>query len=172
MQHRRVAIERGFLLGHGGQRLPLDLDQLARVLGERARSRDHHDDRLALPAGAIDGHRILRGRLHAGKARERADPGRRAHLGDLGAGHHPDNARRALGRARLDAHDLGMSMRAANECGMQHARQRHVVGIGCTPGHRTTRAHAREGAADIAVRPIERGQAGLGIHCGFIRCAL
>jgi hypothetical protein len=78
MQHRRLGIERSFLVCHHRQLLPLELDQLRRVLRERARLCHHHDDRLALPAGAMDRHRVLRGRLHAGKAGQRADPGRGA----------------------------------------------------------------------------------------------
>ena len=57
MDHRRLGVERGFRIGDGGQRLVIDLDQLAGVLGLRARARDHGADRLALPAGALDGDR-------------------------------------------------------------------------------------------------------------------
>ena len=57
MDHRRLGIERGFRIGDRGQRLVVDLDQFAAVLGLRARARDHGGDRLALPAGALDGDR-------------------------------------------------------------------------------------------------------------------
>ena len=110
------------------------------------------------PAGAVDRHRILRRRLHAGEAGQRADPGAGAHLGEFGAGH---DLRRtpgcAPGLARVDGEDLGMGERAAHERGMQHARQREVVGVAAAPGDGALGAGARERAADVAVRPVERG---------------
>ena len=109
-------------------------------------SRHHHHHRLAVPAGAIDGHRILRRRLHAGEAGQCADPRARAHLGELGPGHHLDDARRARGGAGIDAHDARMRMGAAHERGVHHARQRDVVGVGAASGHRAPRADARQRA--------------------------
>ncbi len=94
MQHGRLRVERGFLVRNRGQLLPLNFHKLGGVLREGARLRHHHHDRLTVPTCPIHGHRILRGRFHAGKAGQRAHPGRRAHLCNIGSGHHLDHARR------------------------------------------------------------------------------
>ncbi len=157
MQHGRLGIERGGLVGDGRQLLPFNLDELGGVLGLGAGAGDDHGDRLADPAGAIHRQRILRRRLHAGEAGQRADPGAGDELGQLGAGHDEGDARLAPGLARVDGEDLGVGERAAQECGMQHARQREIVGIAAAAGHRALGAGSRQRAADVAVRPVERG---------------
>ncbi len=63
MDHRRLGVERGFRIGDRGQRLVADLDQLAGVLGLRARARHHGADGLALPAGALDRDRHAAARI-------------------------------------------------------------------------------------------------------------
>ena len=93
MDHRRLAVERGFRIGDRRQLLVVDLDQFAGVLGLGARARDDGADRFALPAGALDGDRRLRRRFQSLEMREHADPGRHD-LGDLGAGDDGDDARR------------------------------------------------------------------------------
>ena len=91
MDHRRAGIERGLGIGDGGKLLVGHLDQLARVLGLRARLRHHGAHRLALPAGALDRDRVLRRRLDALQMRQHADP-RRDDLGKLRAGDDRDHA--------------------------------------------------------------------------------
>ena len=56
----RAGIERPLLVGDRRQLLPLDGDALGCVLGLGARRRHHQHHRLAHPAGAVHGHRILR----------------------------------------------------------------------------------------------------------------
>ena len=58
---------------------------------------------------------------------------------------------------RVDAHDPGVGVRAAHESGVQHARQRDVVGVAAAPGHGARGAGARQGAPDVAVGPVEIG---------------
>ena len=53
--------------------------------------------------------------------------------------------------------DPRVGVRAAHEGGVQHARQRDVVGVAAAPGHGALGAGARQGAADVAVGPVERG---------------
>ena len=101
MDHRRLGIERGFRIDDRRQFLVVDLDQLAGILGQRARARHHGADRLALPAGALDRDRRLRRGLQALQMRQHADPGRHD-LGQLGAGDDGDDARRLLRRGFLD----------------------------------------------------------------------
>jgi len=75
-----------------GQLLPLRLDKRDRVLGLAARFGDHRRHRLALPARALDGDRMLRRRLDALQVGEHRDP-RRAVFGDGAAVERADDAR-------------------------------------------------------------------------------
>ena len=93
MDHRALGIERGLFVGNRRQLLPVDDDALGRVLGLRARLRNDEDHRLAHPARTVDGHGVLRRRLHAGEAGERADPRACHPLGQLCAGHDEGYAR-------------------------------------------------------------------------------
>jgi hypothetical protein len=70
------ACERLFHIDHDRQLLPFGLDELHRVFGLRARFRDHRRARLALPAGALDGNRVLRRRLDALEVRKHRNPRR------------------------------------------------------------------------------------------------
>src|SRR5262245_13483619 len=81
MQSRGMALERGALVGDRWQLLPIDADQLGGVLRPGAGICDHDGDGLARPAGAVDRHGVLRRRLHARKAAERADPWSGAEFG-------------------------------------------------------------------------------------------
>ena len=51
--------------------------------------------------------------------------------------------------------DPGVGERAAHEGGVQHARQREVVGVAAAAGHGALGAGARQGAADVAVGSAE-----------------
>ena len=61
-----------------------------------------------------------------------------------------------------------MGVGTADKSRMHHARQGNVVGVGPPPSRGAPRPDARQGAADIAVRPIQRNQPGLGIHGGHV----
>ena len=91
MDHGCRRFERGFRVGHGGERFILDIDERAGVLGLRARAGDDRAHRFALPARAIHRDGVLRRRLDAFEMGEHADP-RRDHLGELRAGDDGDNA--------------------------------------------------------------------------------
>ena len=56
MQQRRARLERRFRIDDDGQRLPLDVDQIATVLGDVGRRRDDHGDRLADEASLVGRH--------------------------------------------------------------------------------------------------------------------
>ena len=156
----RAGVERRRHVGHGLELRVGDLDLLGRVLGGSTRARNDGRDRLALPAGAVERDRVLRRRLQALEMRQHADPGR-AHLRELGAGHDGDDARRGFRRARIDAEDAGMGMGRAHEGDVAHARQHHVADVLPPPLHEAREVRARHRAADIAVRPVEHGEAGL-----------
>jgi hypothetical protein len=101
MNHRRRRIERGLRVGHRGENLVVDGDQRAGVLRLGTRPRDNGAYRFALPAGALDGDRVLRRRLDAFQMRENADP-RRHHFGKLGAGNDRHDTRRAFRRRSVN----------------------------------------------------------------------
>jgi hypothetical protein len=122
MQHGRLGVERRFLVGDRRQLLPFDLNALGRVLGLGACAGDDHGDRLADPAGAIDGKRILRRGFHAGEAGQRSDPWTGDEFRKIGARHDEGDTGLALGLAWVDGQDFRVGERAAQECGMQHAR--------------------------------------------------
>ena len=159
MDHRRAGVQCGLRIRDGGQLLVLDRDQLARILGLRARLCHHGTHRLALPAGALDRDGVLRRRLDALQMRQHADPGR-DDFGQFGAGDDRDHAGRLLRRRRIDRDDAGVRMRRAHIRHMRHARQRDVADVLSPPLGEPRQVRPRHRAADIGVRPVERGQDG------------
>ena len=115
---------------------------------------------------------VLRRRLHAGEAGQRADPG----AGDKLASSAPVMTSAtwlALGLARVDGDDPGVSERAAQKCGMQHARQRDIIGVAAAPGDGALCAGSRERAADVLFgrsSGVKRALASMmfGIPCGML----
>ena len=104
--------------------------------------------------------RILRRRLHAGKAGERADPGAGASLASSAPVMTSATPGWRLASAASMRDDPGVGEGAAHEGGVQHARQREVVGVAAAPGHGALGAGARQGAADVAVGLGEGRSAG------------
>ena len=159
MDDRRLGVERRFRVGHAGQRFVIHFNQRASVFGFGAAARHDGAHRLALPAGAIDGDGVLRRRFDALEMREHADP-RRDHLGKLGAGDDRDHAGRFLCFRRFDVFDAGVRVRRAHEGDMRHARQHDVGDILAAALRQPRQIWPRHRAADIGIRPIERGEAG------------
>ena len=156
VEDRRARPERCLLVDDDGELLPLDVDQLGRVLGLGAGARADHRDGLALPARPLDRHRVLPGGLHPLEAGQQPRPGR-AVLGELGAGHRAHDARMRRRRPCVDAEDARMAVGAAHERRMHHARQRDIVGVAAPTRHRPPGAGARQGPPDIGVGTVERG---------------
>ena len=156
MDHLRRRIERGLGIRDRCQLFVGDFDQLARILGQRAGARHHGANRFALPARAVDRDRILRRRLDPFQVREHANPWGHD-FGELGAGHHCDDAIRLLGRRGLDVADACMRMRRAYEGDMHHARQRDVADILGSSLGQARKVGPRHRAADVGVRPVEGG---------------
>ena len=117
MQHRRRRIERRHRIDHCRQRFVIHVDELERVLGEIAVAGDHHRDRLADIAHAIDRNRPAFDR------RLDADREARRQRLDLGAGDHGDNAGRPPRGGQVDRADVGMRMRGAKNSGVTRARR-------------------------------------------------
>ena len=129
---RRRALRLGHV-DHRRQHLIVDLDLLGRVFALRGRFGDHHRDRIADIAGLARRDRRMRRHLH-----------RRAVLGmdhpaaneiadlvgrEIRAGEHGDHARHRGGRLGVDALDLGVRMRRAQEHRARFARPADVVGV-------------------------------------------
>ena len=157
MDHRRCLIERGLRVGDGRQLLVFDFDQLGRVLGERTGARDYGEDRLALPARALDRDRVLRRGFEALEMREDADP-RGAHLRQLRAGDDGDHAGRALRHVGFYLFDARVRVGRAHEGDVRHARQDDVAHVLPAPLREPREVRARHRAADIGIGPIERAQ--------------
>ena len=158
MDDRRLGVERRFRIGHAGQRFVVHVDQRASVFGFGAAARHDSAHRLALPAGAIDGDGVLRRRFDALEMGEHADP-RRNHFGELGARDDRNHTGGALRFRRFDIFDAGMRVRRAHESDMHHARQHDVGDILAAPLREPRQIGPRHRAADIGIRPVERGEA-------------
>ena len=113
---------------HRGQFLPIDGDQLDRVLGLRPGRCDNGDNGLALPARFAPGERMLRRRAVAGKWCKLGLP-RLADRGEIVAGHHCQNPSRLLCRRGVDAADAGVRMGAAHKRDVANVCHVQVVGV-------------------------------------------
>ena len=102
---------------------------------------------------------MLRRRFDALEMREHANPGR-DHLGKLGAGNDGDDSECFLRFRRFDIFDARMGVRRAHKRDMHHARQNDVGNILAAALREPRQIGPRHRAADIGIRPIERGQAG------------
>ncbi len=143
-----LAGQRSVHVDHGGQRVPLGLDQLAGVLGLGARLGDHRGHRLALPAGTLDGQRMLRRRLDPLQVPQHADPGG-AEFGDRASVDDGDHARRGARLGEIEPQDLRVRMRAAQEHDMSETGKTQIVDVGAAPLQQAFCVGARFGLADV-----------------------
>ena len=154
MQHRRVGRQRVLELAHHRKLVPVDPHQLRRILGDGTGLRGDCDDRLTLPAGALDRERVLRRRAQRRSVGHGAPP-RRHPPGELGAGDHAGDAVEGQRLGAVDAVDPGMGVRASHKGQADHAGQRQIIDIGAAPGDRAARTWPGQRASDDSVRPIE-----------------
>ena len=159
VDHRSCRVECGFRIGDGGKFLISHVNQFAAVLGFGAAARDHGAHCFALPARHVDGDRRLRRRFQPFEMCQYADP-RRHHLGEFRAGNNGDDAGRFSCRICRDCRDSRMRVRRAYECDMRHAGQDDVADVGATALRQPRQIGPRHRAADIGVRPVERGENG------------
>ena len=120
-------------IGHRRQRLVVDLDLLGGVLGLRQRLGEDDGDRIADMVRLAMGDRRMRRILHlrAVLGRDHPAANETADLvgGKLGAGEHREHARHRRRRLAVDAPDLGVGMRRAQEVGLALAGTVDVVGV-------------------------------------------
>src|SRR5436305_11463399 len=120
MNDRRLRIERGTHLGYRFQLFIFDGYNFGRVLGNSAAASDDGGDRFALPADTIDCERMLRRRFETLQMREHADP-RRDDRREFCASYDRDDPADLPRLRDIDAEDLRMRMRRAQEHDMHHA---------------------------------------------------
>jgi hypothetical protein len=127
VQLRRAWHQRGTHVGHGGQRLVVDTDQLGRILGLRQSLGDDDRDRLAVVAHGLARERVAR-RLHHRRSIAGADDPERPHRRDAVRGHvdtgedRGDAGRRARRRS-VDLADARMGVRRADDGAVERAGQ-------------------------------------------------
>ena len=133
MKNRHARIARAPRVGDDGQRLPVDLDQLERVLGEVAARGDHEGDRLADVADYTGGERRLQARGRADPraltkphrdARDRPEIVRRDHREDA-----RDRARRMRRERPRCAHADAASAGSPRAAGPASARRRRTCRV-------------------------------------------
>ena len=129
------------------ERLPLDLDGVHPVLGRVARGCDHQHERLADVERPLRVHHGPRDGEHLGaRERRRVLP---ADLVDVFLGEDGDDALDGLRRSRVDAQDLGVRVRAAEERGMEQPRQMHVIRVLGPAGQEERVLGAQHAHADV-----------------------
>ena len=129
MQQRRRFAACGQRIDHRFERLIVDAHQVGRVLREITRLRHDEGDGFADVAYALDRERPL---VHRRLERDQERVGQRPYVL---AGHDSPDAvlRQRLGR--IDADNLGVRVRGANDVSVQRSRRnRQVVGISPGPG--------------------------------------
>ena len=135
--------QRVFHIGDGRQRRPLDFDGFQRVFGLRACLRDYRGDGFALPARAINGDGVLRGRLDALQVAEHGDP-RFAVLRQRRAIDCRDHTgqRARLGEIKPD--DTRVRVRTAKEHHMGEPGKSQIISIGSAPLQQTLGVGTRD----------------------------
>ena len=128
MQHRRRFAAGGERIDHRLQRLIVDAHQVGRVLREIAGVRHDEGDRLADIAHALDRQRPL---IDRRLERDQERIGQRA---DVLARHDSPDAVLRQRFGRVDADNLGVRVRGANDVSVQRSRRnRQVIGIAPSP---------------------------------------
>ena len=151
MQHGVPARgHRGLGVHHHRQVLVLDLDQVARVLGDVAVLGDHRRHRFADVAHPVDREAVL----HHRRARELRR--RAGHLLRFRAGEHEVHAGERLRLRGVDTLDAGVRPVAAQDRCVRHARERDVVDVLAVAGQEARVLDALEVLADVLVALLRR----------------
>ncbi len=146
VQLRRARLHRLFRVEHRRQVLVFDLYQVERLLGDVVRGRRHRGDRLAGEAhGVAHDLKVVRQALRVGRHEiDRCE----FPAGTLGRSQHGLDAGQRLGGARVDADDLRVRERAAQQLPVQHARHAVVDRIILAAGDFVDRVGSGDALAD------------------------
>ena len=134
VEHRHARIGRAARVGDDGQKLPVDLDQLQRVLGEIAAGRDHEGDRLADVADESGGEGRLQAGVGAGAGALPEPHGNPADRAEIVGGDHGRDAGKRARRPGADGRDPRVRMRRPENRRVQQAGQTDVGGVFPAPG--------------------------------------
>ena len=127
---RCVRAHRLFRVDHRRKRIVVDFDELQRVLGRVAILSNHHRHGVPLVPYRVVCDREMLDRLEVGVWKQpRAWNGGERGV-DIRAREHGYDAVHPSGGAGVYACDLRVSVRAAQNGRVGHARQHHVVGVG------------------------------------------
>ena len=160
-----VGGERGVVADDGVDRLDVELDEVAGVLGEVAGLGDDQRHGLAGEAHVVLGEAAER--PPAGAALE-VDP-RLVHVAvEVGAGEHGDDAGQLAGRGDVEGRDRSRSDVAAQERHVQHPGHHDVVDVRAVAGHQPGVLATLDPLADEAVARRRRG--GPLLHRGHDGC--
>ena len=132
----------------GRQRLVLDLDERGGVLGGGAALGGERHDRLADVAHALQREREHGAGLHALVVEEHAAVGLAEPRG-IFPGEHAGDAGRAPGGVERDARQARVSVRAAHERDVDHARQREIVHVAAAAGEQARIVAAFDARSDV-----------------------
>jgi hypothetical protein len=139
----------GVLHFHDGrQLLPSGLDVLRGVFRLRAGFGDDRRHRLALPAGALDGERVLGRRLDAFQVAEHRDPGL-AVSGKRASIHDRDDAGHGAGLFEIKVLDASVGVGAAEKSDVRKAGESQIVDERPASVQQALRVRARNAFSDI-----------------------
>ena len=153
VEERRVRLERPLRIDDRVERLVLDLDELAAVLGDVAGRGDHGGDGLADVANAVDWQQraVPFPRLRPRRAGD--DLGHSLEVAGRDDGGDPVERPRLR---RANTKDVRVRVRAADERNVEHPRQAHVVEESCAAAEELRVLHAWQALTDVAERPAHR----------------
>ena len=131
--------------------LVVDLDELRRILGQRAALGDDDGDAVTLIARLVSGERVVRRHLdvlrHRPGAGHAADPV----AGEVRTGERGDDTLRSPGGVEVDAVDPRVGIRAADDRHVDRPRQCQVVDEGATSAQQGGVLLALDGRPDVGL---------------------
>ena len=119
---------------HGRQRFVVDVDQLERIVGLVVRFGDDHGDGVTNVADDIGGDGAIRRDVQPGIRQEpRAGNALEARFG-VRPGEHRHHAGRGLGATGIQAANPRVSVRAPQDCRVQHPGEGEIGGVASRAG--------------------------------------
>ena len=159
---QHLVLERFAHVHHFGKHLVVDVDDVQRVLGEVAAVGHSHGHGLAHVAHHVPRQRRLKVLVQP-RDLVHADGDGGVQLADVLQGEDQNHPRQGLGAFRVDVHDAGVGVGAAEDGGMHHVGQLDVVHVGARAGDEPDVLAPPDGSADVWLRhfrePLVQGDA-------------